>query len=75
MSVSPVSWPSFRTAQLRPAAVIATHVYEGATAGGEVRPASRTAAFITFVQGRPVYPAPGGRTMQFDVGATGVSGC
>jgi L-ascorbate metabolism protein UlaG (beta-lactamase superfamily) len=60
---------------VRPAAVIATHVNEGATAGGKVRPSSRTAAFINLVKGRPVYLALSGRTMEFDGDAKCVTGC
>jgi hypothetical protein len=60
---------------VRPAAVIATHVNEGATAGGKVKPTTRTAAFINLVKGRPVYPALSGRTMEFDGTAKCVAGC
>ncbi len=60
---------------VRPAAVIATHVNEGATEGGKVKPGSRTAAFIKLVKGRPVYPALSGRTMEFDGNAKCVAGC
>jgi L-ascorbate metabolism protein UlaG (beta-lactamase superfamily) len=62
-------------ALVRPAAVIATHVNEGATTGGKIRPNSRTAAFISLVKGRPVYPALSGRTMQFDGDGKCVAGC
>jgi L-ascorbate metabolism protein UlaG (beta-lactamase superfamily) len=60
---------------VRPATVIATHVNEDATTGGKVRPGSRTAAFISMVKGRPVYPALSGKTMEFDGNAKCVSGC
>ena len=60
---------------IKPMAVIATHVNEGATAGGKVRPTSRTAAFIDLVKGRPVYPALSGKTMEFDGNAKCVAGC
>jgi hypothetical protein len=60
---------------VRPAAVIASHVNEGATTGGKIRPGSRTAAFIGLVKGRPVYPALSGRTMEFDGDAKCVAGC
>jgi L-ascorbate metabolism protein UlaG (beta-lactamase superfamily) len=60
---------------VRPATVIATHVNEGATTGGKVRPGSRTAEFISMVKGRPVYPALSGKTMEFDGNAKCVSGC
>ena len=60
---------------IRPASVIATHVNEGATVGGKVRPESRTAAFMNLVKGRPVYLALSGRTMEFDGAAKCVAGC
>ena len=60
---------------IKPAAVIATHVNEGATTGGKVRPTSRTAAFMSLVNGRPVHPALSGRTMEFDGDAKCVAGC
>ncbi|MGH8617662.1 MAG: MBL fold metallo-hydrolase [Burkholderiales bacterium] len=58
-----------------PAAVIASHVNEAATAGGKLRPESRTAAFTALVKGRPVYPAVSGKTMEFDGSARCVAGC
>lgn len=60
---------------VRPNAVIATHVNEGATTAGKLRPNSRTAAFVTLVKGRPVYPALSGKTMEFDGDAKCVAGC
>lgn len=60
---------------IRPAAVIATHVNEGATEGGALKPGSRTAAFVRLVKGRPVYPAISGRTMEFDGSERCVAGC
>jgi L-ascorbate metabolism protein UlaG (beta-lactamase superfamily) len=60
---------------VQPASVIVSHVNEGATAGGKVRPTSRTAAFIALVKGRPVYPALSGKTMEFDGGGKCVAGC
>lgn len=60
---------------VKPATVVATHVNEGATAGGKLKPTSRTAAFIKQVKGRPVYLAISGKTMQFDGEAKCVSGC
>lgn len=60
---------------VRPASVIASHVNEGATTGGKLRPASRTAAFMGLVKGRPVHPALSGRTMEFDGEARCVAGC
>jgi L-ascorbate metabolism protein UlaG (beta-lactamase superfamily) len=60
---------------IKPAAIIATHVNEGATSGGKVKPSSRTAAFIGLVKGRPVYPALSGKTMEFDGDAKCLAGC
>jgi L-ascorbate metabolism protein UlaG (beta-lactamase superfamily) len=60
---------------VRPSAVIASHVNEAATAGGKLRPDSRTAAFAGLVKGRPVYPAVSGKTMEFDGSAKCVAGC
>ena len=60
---------------VHPASVIASHVNEGATTGGKLRPASRTAAFVSLVKGRPVYPALSGRTMQFSGDGKCVAGC
>ncbi len=59
---------------IKPAAVIATHVNEGATSGGKLKPTSRTAAFIKLVK-RPVHLAISGRTMEFDGKANCVAGC
>ncbi len=59
---------------VKPAAVIATHVNEGATVGGKLKPNSRTAAFIKLVK-RPVHLAISGRTMEFDGKANCVAGC
>lgn len=60
---------------VKPASVIATHVNEGATTGGKVRPASRTAAFAGMVKGRPVYLALSGKTMEFDGEGRCAAGC
>jgi len=60
---------------VKPAAVIATHVNEGATAGGKLKPNSRTAAFTNLIKGRPVHLALSGRTMEFDGNAKCVAGC
>ena len=60
---------------IKPVAVIASHVNEGATAGGKVTPTSRTAAFINLVKGRPVYLALSGKTMEFNGDAECVAGC
>ena len=60
---------------VKPAAVIATHVNESATADGKLRPNSRTAAFVKLVKGRPVHLAISGRTMEFDGTGRCVAGC
>ena len=60
---------------IQPASVIITHVNEGATRGGKVKPESRTAAFIALVKGRPIYPALSGRTMEFEGSGKCVAGC
>jgi len=59
---------------IKPAAVIASHVNEGATSGGKLKPNSRTAAFIKLSK-RPAYLALSGRTMEFDGNAQCVAGC
>jgi len=58
-----------------PATVILSHVNEGATAGGKVKPGTRTESLISQVKGRPVYPALSGKTMEFDGAAKCVAGC
>ena len=60
---------------VQPASVIVSHVNEAATAGGKLRPTSRTAAFVALVHGRPVYPALSGKTMEFDGTGKCVVGC
>lgn len=60
---------------VKPAAVIASHVNEGATSEGKLKPLSRTAAFINLVKGRPVHSAISGRTMEFDGKGSCVAGC
>jgi len=60
---------------VQPASVIVSHVNEGATAGGKVRAATRTAAFISLVNGAPVYPALSGKTLEFDGAGKCVAGC
>lgn len=60
---------------VRPASVIATHVNEGATEGGKLKPGSRTAAFTKLVKDRRVYPALSSKTMEFDGNAKCVAGC
>ena len=59
---------------IRPAAVIATHVSEGATSDGKLKPNSRTAAFIKLSK-PPVHLALSDRTMEFDGSAKCVAGC
>jgi L-ascorbate metabolism protein UlaG (beta-lactamase superfamily) len=59
---------------IRPTAVIATHVNEGATADGKLKPNSRTAAFLKLSK-RPVHLAISGRTMEFDGSGKCVAGC
>jgi L-ascorbate metabolism protein UlaG (beta-lactamase superfamily) len=60
---------------VQPVSVILSHVNEAATTGGKVRATSRSAAFIALVQGRPVYPALSGKTMEFDGAGKCVAGC
>jgi L-ascorbate metabolism protein UlaG (beta-lactamase superfamily) len=60
---------------VQPVAVIASHPNEGATAGGKLKPNSRTQAFAELVKGRPVYLSISGRTMEFDGSARCVAGC
>ena len=60
---------------IQPASVILSHVNEGATSGGKVKPNSRTAAFIALVKGRSVYPALSGKIMEFDGAGKCVAGC
>jgi L-ascorbate metabolism protein UlaG (beta-lactamase superfamily) len=60
---------------VQPVSVIVSHVNEGATVGGKLRPTSRTAAFISLVKGPPVYPALSSKTMEFDGAAKCVAGC
>jgi L-ascorbate metabolism protein UlaG (beta-lactamase superfamily) len=59
---------------IRPSAVIATHVNEGATSDGKLKPNSRTAEFIKLSK-RPVHLAISGKTMEFDGSAKCVAGC
>ena len=60
---------------VKPSSVLLSHVNEGATTGGKMRPGSRTAAFTSLVKGVPVYPALSGKTMQFDGAGKCVAGC
>jgi L-ascorbate metabolism protein UlaG (beta-lactamase superfamily) len=78
LGTSAISMPEAAYAMnemVRPSTVIASHVNEAATAGGKLRPDSRTAAFAALVKGRPVYPAVSGKTMEFDGSAKCVAGC
>jgi len=59
---------------VKPAAVIASHANEPATEGGNVRPGSKTEAFIAQAQ-MPVHVPLSGRTMAFDADATCTEGC
>lgn len=59
---------------VKPAAVIATHVNEVATAGGKVRPGTKTERFAKAVK-VPVHPALSGRTMAFNGAGTCTAGC
>ena len=45
------------------------------TAGGKVRPNTRTKRFIDMVKGRPVYLSLSGKTLEFDGNAKCVAGC
>jgi L-ascorbate metabolism protein UlaG (beta-lactamase superfamily) len=60
---------------VKPAAVIASHVNEGATSGGKLKPGTRTAAFAGMMKTRPLYPALSGRTMEFNGDGRCVAGC
>ena len=60
---------------IQPNAVIASHVNEGATKGGQVIAGTKTKQFIDLVKGRPVHVPLSGRTMQFDGGGKCVAGC
>ncbi|HEX6143102.1 MAG TPA: MBL fold metallo-hydrolase [Geminicoccaceae bacterium] len=59
---------------VQPKAVIASHANEEATENGEVRPGTKTQAFIDAVE-VPVHVPLSDRTMEFDGEATCVSGC
>ena len=60
---------------VRPASVVLSHVNEGATSGGKVKPGTHTADFLSLVKGRPVHLALSGKTMEFDGGGKCVAGC
>jgi len=74
-AVTPESAAYAANELVHPNAVIATHVNEGATSDGKVKPTSRTAAFTNLVKGRPVYPALSGKTMEFNGDGKCVAGC
>jgi L-ascorbate metabolism protein UlaG (beta-lactamase superfamily) len=59
---------------VRPVAVIVSHPNEGVTAGGVMRPNTRTKAFADLVKGRPVYLAISDRTLEFDGSGTCMAG-
>jgi L-ascorbate metabolism protein UlaG (beta-lactamase superfamily) len=60
---------------VQPASVIISHVNEGATSSGKLRPTARTAMFTELVKVAPVYLALSGRTMEFDGNGKCVAGC
>ena len=60
---------------IQPNAVIPSHSNEAATAGGQVKPSTRTRQFIDLVKGRPVHVPLSGKTMQFDGNAKCTAGC
>lgn len=59
---------------VKPAAVIASHANEEATSGGQVRPGTKTEAFMKAVT-VPVYLPLSDRTMEFDVTGKCTGGC
>jgi L-ascorbate metabolism protein UlaG (beta-lactamase superfamily) len=59
---------------VKPAAVIASHANEGATAGGQVRAGTKTEAFIKASK-VPVHVPLSGRTMEFDAAGRCLAGC
>ena len=60
---------------IQPIAVIPSHVNEAATAGGKVRPGTKTGQFTELVKGRAVHVPLSDRTMHFDGNAKCVAGC
>ena len=62
-------------ALIEPKAVIPTHANEEATAGGKVKPGTKTVRFTSLVEGIPVHPPLSGVTMEFDGNARCVAGC
>jgi L-ascorbate metabolism protein UlaG (beta-lactamase superfamily) len=73
-AVTPVSAAYAVNTLIGPAEVIASHVNEGATSDGKLKPNSRTAAFIKLSK-RPVHLAISGRTMEFNGSGKCVAGC
>ena len=59
---------------VKPAAVIASHANEEATAGGKVKPGSKTEIFTKATK-VPVYPALSDHTMEFDGKGRCTAGC
>ncbi len=59
---------------VQPAAVIASHANEAATAGGKPIPGTRTETFIRASK-VPVHLPLSGRTMEFDAGGNCLAGC
>ena len=60
---------------VRPASVILSHPNEAVTEGGQLRPASRAAAFIKLLKGVTPQLAISGRTMEFDGRGNCAAGC
>jgi L-ascorbate metabolism protein UlaG (beta-lactamase superfamily) len=60
---------------IKPAAVIASHVNEKATAGGKVIAGTKTKQFMDLVKRRPVHLPLSGKTMEFDARGRCVAGC
>ena len=60
---------------IQPAAVIVSHANEAATAGGKVRPGSKTKELMDLVKGRPIHVPLSGKTMEFDGRGRCVAGC
>jgi len=59
---------------VKPASVIASHANEVGTAGGKVRPGSKTEAFMKAVK-VPVHVPLSGKTMEFDATGKCTAGC
>jgi L-ascorbate metabolism protein UlaG (beta-lactamase superfamily) len=60
---------------VQPTTVLLSHVNEAATQGGKLQPGTRSAALAKLVEGRSLYPALSGRTMEFDGTGRCVAGC